>query len=81
MDDTSLAATSEYKYNPAQTETSNQQEEIKHMVEKTNDIKSTLGKAVVYYRGGAINLQKSHWYLMTWLWMNGLPKLAIIQQV
>ena len=35
---------------------------------------------LLFSTGGAINLKKSHWYLMAWTWKNGVPKLATIQE-
>jgi hypothetical protein len=34
---------------------------------------------LLYSTGGAINLQKNHWYLITWIWTNGVPCLATIR--
>jgi hypothetical protein len=79
VDDTSLAATSEYQYDPALSSDQNQQEETRHMVHKLGRL-GQHWERLLFTTGGAINLQKSHWYLMTWLWKNGIPHLASIQQ-
>jgi hypothetical protein len=31
---------------------------------------------LLFTTGGKINVQRSHWYLMTWLWTKGIPCLA-----
>jgi len=76
VDDTSLAATSEYQYDPALLSDQNQQEETRHMVHKLGRL-GQHWERLLFTTGGAINLQKSHWYLMTWLWKKWHPSPGI----
>jgi hypothetical protein len=32
---------------------------------------------LLFSTGGAINIQKSHWYIMTWNWKGGTASLTI----
>jgi len=35
---------------------------------------------LLFFTGKALNLQKGFWYLVTWQWKNGVPRLATILQ-
>jgi hypothetical protein len=35
---------------------------------------------LLFSTGGAIHFKKSHWYLMSWLWQAGIPRLATMRQ-
>jgi hypothetical protein len=35
-----------------------------------------LWERLLFTTGGAINMQKSFWYLIAWVWTNGVPKLV-----
>jgi hypothetical protein len=77
VDDSSLSATSDYVYDPCLTDAVNQWKEVEHLVQKL----TALGRhweRLLFTTGGAINFQKSHWYLMQWLWKHGIPRLATI---
>ncbi|MFN9978586.1 MAG: hypothetical protein ACK53Y_01665, partial [bacterium] len=79
VDDSSLCVTSEYVYNPSLTDAVNKWLEIEHIVNRL----TALGQhweRLLFTTGGAINFQKSHWYLMQWLWKQGIPNLATIGQ-
>ncbi len=74
VDDSSLSVTSTYQSTPMLTEEQNIKEDISHTVRQL----STLGQhweSLLFSTGGAINMQKSFWYLMAWNWKNGQPKL------
>ncbi len=68
-----------YKYDPELSADQNRQEETRHMVQKLGRL-GQHWERLLFTTGGALNLQKGHWYLMTWLWKNGVPHLASIQQ-
>jgi hypothetical protein len=79
VDDSSLSVTSEYIPDPNLSLEQNLREEVIHLVERL----AALGQhweRLLFTTGGAINFQKSHWYLMSWLWKNGIPRLATISQ-
>jgi hypothetical protein len=75
VDDSSLSITSDYKQDPTKTEAENRQLEVEHLVSNLT-LLSQHWERLLFTTGGAINFQKSHWYLMTWLWKNGIPCLA-----
>ncbi len=80
MDDSSLSVTSTYITNPALTEAQNKTEDISHTVQRL----TTLGQhweRLLFSMGGAINMQKSFWYLMAWTWKNGQAKLLPPSQI
>jgi hypothetical protein len=79
VDDTGLGVTSQFKWTYSATTEENYREEIKHVVQKLKDLAQHWEK-LLYTTGGAINLQKSFWYLIAWNWRNGQPKLASISQ-
>ena len=79
VDDSSLATTSEYVVDPSLSVAENRRREVDHLVQRL----AALGQhweRLLFTTGGAINFQKSHWYLMTWIWQNGLPRLATTRQ-
>jgi hypothetical protein len=55
----------------------NRQLEIAHVVRQLTKL-AQHWERLLYSTGGAINMQKSHWYLMTWIWTNCIPRLATI---
>jgi hypothetical protein len=75
VDDSSLTVTSEYVPNPALTDTENSNKEVEHLIQWLSFL-SQHWEWLLFTIGGAINFQKSHWYLMSWLWKNGIPHLA-----
>lgn len=79
VDDTSLCITSEYVYDHTKTVAENRQSEVAHLVENLSAL-SQHWERLLFTTGGAINFQKSHWYLMAWLWNNGIPRLATVSQ-
>lgn len=79
VDDSSLCVTSEYVYDPALSDAENMTKEVEHLVSRLATL-SQHWERLLFTTGGAINFQKSHWYLMTWLWKNGIPRLATVPQ-
>jgi len=66
VDDSSLSVMSEYIPDPNLSLEQNSREEVIHLVERL----AALGQnweRLLFTTGGAINFQKSHWYLMSWL--------------
>jgi hypothetical protein len=79
VDDSSLCVTSKYIIDPNLTEAENRAKELDHLVSRLATL-SQHWERLLFTTGGAINFQKSHWYLMTWLWKNGIPRLATASQ-
>jgi hypothetical protein len=79
VDDSSLSVTSDYIWDPNLTDIVHQLKEVEHLVARLAAL-SQHWERLLFTTGGAINFQKSHWYLMTWLWNNGLPRLATARQ-
>jgi len=79
VDDSSLAVTSDYIYDPNITDAANKWLEVESLVNRLSALGQHWEK-LLFSTGGAINFQKSHWYLMSWLWRQGIPKLATIKQ-
>jgi hypothetical protein len=67
--------TSEYVPNSALTDTENSNKEVENLMQWLS-LLSQHWEQLLFTTGGAINFQKSHWYLMSWLWKNGIPHLA-----
>jgi hypothetical protein len=79
VDDSSLSVTSDYEQDTALPPATNRTRETALLVQQL----AALGQhweCLLFTTGGAINFQKSHWYLMTWIWQNGLPRLATTAQ-
>jgi hypothetical protein len=79
VDDSSLSVTSEYVPDPGISGEENKRRETEHLVRRL----AALGQHwehLLFTTGGAVNFQKSHWYIMTWIWKNGLPRLATTHQ-
>jgi len=79
VNDSSLSVTSEYVLNPALTETENPNREVEHLIQRLS-ILSQHWERLLFTTGGAINFQKRHWYVMSWLWKNGIPHLTTSRQ-
>jgi hypothetical protein len=79
VDDTSLSTTSDYEHDSNLSEKENYASETAHIVGKLSRL-AQHWERLLFTTGGAINFKKSHWYLMTWLWKNGIPKLATIKE-
>jgi hypothetical protein len=75
VDDTSLLVTSDYVQNPNLLPHINRGLETDHLIQRLTHL-SQHWERLLFSTGGAINLQKSHWYLMAWLWREGVPRLA-----
>ncbi len=75
VDDSSLSITSRYCHNPTDTLQNND------IQDNITTIKSLMTMAqhwerLLFSMGGAINMQKSFWYLIAWVWKKGVPTLA-----
>lgn len=79
VDDTSLCTMSTYIPDPSLSLIQNIQSE-RHLLLSQLSSLSQHRERLLFSTGGAINLKKSHWYLMAWTWKNGVPKLATIQE-
>jgi len=79
VDDSSLSITSSYVIDPSLTAEENRHREVEHLVTALSAL-SQHWERLLFSTGGAINFQKSHWYLMTWMWKNGIPQLATVSQ-
>jgi hypothetical protein len=75
VDDSSLSATSDFVADPNKTTLEDFRAEVQHLVTKLTSL-SQNWERLLFTTGGAINFQKSHWHIMTWLWRNGVPTLA-----
>jgi len=78
VDDSSLGVTSDYQYDPLLSESANREHEISHVVTQLG-VLAQHWERLLYSTGGAINMQKSHWYLISWIWKNGIPSWATIK--
>lgn len=79
VDDSSLAVTTDYQYDPTLTDAVNKWKEVEHLANRL----AALGQhweRLLFSTGGAINFQKSHWYLIQWLWKQGIPQMATSKQ-
>jgi len=77
VDDTSLGVTSTYKHDPQLSMAENWDSKITTLVGWLQCL-AQHWERLLFSTGGAINLQKSHWYLMTWVRNKGIPTLASI---
>jgi hypothetical protein len=78
VDDSSLGVTSDYEYDPTLTEAANRAQEVTYVVTQLKTL-AQHWERLLYSTGGAINMTKSHWYLITWIWRQGIPRLATIR--
>jgi hypothetical protein len=81
VDDSSLCVTTEYVHDPALSTAENKVKEVEHLIQRLTAISQHWEKLLFTNGGGGINFQKSHWYLMTWLWKQGIPTLATSRQL
>lgn len=75
VDDTGLAVTSDYHVDPVLTMEENRVQSISHTVKKLQHL-GQHWERLLFSTGGAINLQKSHWYLPATRWNKGKPTLV-----
>jgi hypothetical protein len=75
VDDSSLSVTSEYVRNPNLPMDTNDTADINTTVQAMSTL-AQHWERLLFSTGGAINLQKRFWYLMAWVWKNGIPSLA-----
>ncbi|MFN9983586.1 MAG: hypothetical protein ACK53Y_26915, partial [bacterium] len=78
VDDSSLGVTSDYKYDPTLTEAANRAQEVTYVVTQLKTL-AQHWERLLYSTGGAITMTTSHWYLITWIWRQGIPRLATIR--
>jgi hypothetical protein len=77
VDDTGLGVTSDFEVDPSCTVKENDKAELNHVIQKLRTL-AQHWERLLFTTGGAINLQKSFWYLVAWHWKNGQPKLSTI---
>jgi hypothetical protein len=65
VDDSALGVTLEYKYNQSISLAENAHLEVTHVMGKLYAL-AQHWEHLLFSTGGDINLQKSHWYIMTW---------------
>jgi hypothetical protein len=80
VDDSSLSVTSDYEVDNNLSLEDNKILEMRHLVQRLSALSQHWEK-LLFTTGGAINFQKSHWYVMSWLWKNGIPRLATSRQM
>jgi hypothetical protein len=66
VDDSSLGVTSDYQYDTTLSLQENRDREVDYVVSRLKEL-AQHWERLLFSTGGAINMQKSHWYLMTWL--------------
>jgi hypothetical protein len=80
VDDSSLSVTSDHEVDHNLSLEENKIIEMRHLVQRLSALSQHWEK-LLFTTGGAINFQKSHWYVMSWLWKNGVPRLATSRQM
>ena len=75
IDNSSLSATSDCVFDPSLSNQENTVHSIIHTITKLQSL-GQHWERLLFSTGGAINIHKSHWYLMTWKWNNGQPNLS-----
>jgi hypothetical protein len=76
VDDSSQSVTSNYIRNPDISATKNDSNDINMTIQSMNTV-AQHWERLLFSTGGAINMQKSFWYLMAWVWRKGIPSLAL----
>lgn len=74
VDDIGLGVTSDYVNDLTIAESLNNKKELEHIITKLK-ILAQHWEELLFTTGGAINFQKSFWYLLSWSWENGVPQL------
>jgi hypothetical protein len=75
VDDTSLGITSTYVWDSTISDQANLLLQSSIVLQDLRRL-AQHWERLLFTTGGALNLQKSHWYLLTWVWQNGIAKLA-----
>jgi hypothetical protein len=75
VDDSSLCVKSPYTRNPVMPLTSNNAADNEMTIKAMSSL-AHHWERLLFTTGGAINMQKSFWYLIAWIWKNGSPSLA-----
>jgi hypothetical protein len=79
VDDSSLSVTSIYARDPALSLAQNDLTDNGNTIQALS-ILAQHWERLLFSTGGAINMQKSFWYLMAWTWKNGIPNLTPISK-
>jgi hypothetical protein len=77
VDDTGLGVTSTFDRIYMKTTEENYREEITQVVQHLTRL-AQHWERLLFTMGGAINIQKSFWYLIAWNWGTSQPKMATI---
>ena len=78
VDDSSLGISSDYQYDDELTAQENRSQEVAHVAKQLSKL-AQHWERLLFSTGGAIIMKKSHWYLISWIWTNGVPHLASIR--
>ncbi len=73
----SLSVSSTYTWNNQLSTTENSRREVSQVVEHLGSL-AQHWERLLFSTGGAINMQKSHWYLLSWIWRSGKSTLCTI---
>jgi hypothetical protein len=79
VDDSSLSVTSTYARDLELSVATNDSMDNRATIQALSTL-AQHWERLLFSTGGAINMQKSFWYLMAWTWKNGIPSLAPISQ-
>ena len=79
VDDSQFGVTSSYKDDNTLTMNDNIRLHELQVIEDLQKLAQQYER-LLYTTGGALNLKKCHWVLISWMWNNGTPTLATIEQ-
>jgi hypothetical protein len=74
VNDSALGETLTYVLDPNLSQDENMATKIHHVIENLRQ-KSQHWERLLFSTGGALNLYKSHWYLLAWNWKQGKSSL------
>lgn len=77
VDDNGLGVTSIFQWDAIKSLEENQKQENIHNISGLKQL-AQHWERLLFTTVGALNLQKSFWYLITWKWKGGVPRLANI---
>ena len=75
VDDASLSVTSSFQRNSIDTIGTNDSADNAETIQALAAL-AQHWERLLFSTGGAINMQKSFWYLLSWTWPNGVPTLS-----
>ena len=78
VDDTGLGVIFVYQWNEDLPHVENHRLEILHVIKNLHKL-SQHWERLLFSTGGALNLQKSFWYLFSWHWTQGKPTSATVR--